>query len=110
MSTLAHRAAYTMIKGDPGEAVIDHLCRNRRCVNPQHLEAVTQLVNVRRERKANEGNRGQGYNSNKDKTHCVNSHSEWWHHGGRRYCVACRRAGWKKSNDKRKAERQAKRG
>lgn len=32
----------------PDGMVVDHLCRNRRCVNPDHLEVVTQQVNVLR--------------------------------------------------------------
>lgn len=47
-SQYAHRAAYHMIKGDPGSLVIDHLCHNKGCCNPAHLEAVTQAINVRR--------------------------------------------------------------
>jgi HNH endonuclease len=89
VSTLAHRASYQLVKGDPGDLVIDHLCRNRKCVNPQHLEAVTQETNVHRERDANKGNRGQGYNSNKDKTHCVNGHSNWKQYSYRRKCLDC---------------------
>lgn len=42
-----HRFAYEMFKGDiPSGLHIDHLCRNRRCVNPDHLEAVTQRENI----------------------------------------------------------------
>lgn len=38
---LAHRLAYALMVGDiPENFTIDHLCRNRRCVNPAHLEAV----------------------------------------------------------------------
>jgi hypothetical protein len=45
----AHRIAYEMTKGlIPEGLVIDHLCRVHCCVNPDHLEAVTQLENVRR--------------------------------------------------------------
>lgn len=48
-STAAHRVSYEMAKGPiPEGLVIDHLCRVHCCVNPDHLEAVTQLVNVRR--------------------------------------------------------------
>lgn len=45
----AHRASYEIHKGKiPTGLQIDHLCRNTLCVNPAHLEAVTNEVNVRR--------------------------------------------------------------
>ena len=47
--TYAHRFAYAMAKGAiPDELELDHLCRNRRCANPFHLEAVTRIENMRR--------------------------------------------------------------
>jgi hypothetical protein len=45
----AHRFAYELLVGPiPDGRQIDHLCRVRRCVNPQHLEAVTQRENILR--------------------------------------------------------------
>ena len=46
---LAHRLAYEWYRGAiPDGLQIDHLCRVRHCVNPWHLEAVTQEVNLKR--------------------------------------------------------------
>lgn len=46
---LAHRRSYEMFVGDiPDGLHIDHLCRNKRCVNPAHLEPVTHAENNRR--------------------------------------------------------------
>jgi len=45
----AHRWAYLCWVGPIPEGLeLDHLCRNRRCINPEHLEAVTHLENIRR--------------------------------------------------------------
>jgi hypothetical protein len=44
-----HRVAYEWAKGPiPEGLVLDHLCRVRNCVNPDHLEPVTNAENVRR--------------------------------------------------------------
>lgn len=46
---LAHRAVYKKVVGDiPDGKVIDHVCRNKLCVNPAHMEVVTQKENVHR--------------------------------------------------------------
>lgn len=45
----AHRLAWFLLKGPiPEGLVTDHLCRNRRCVNPDHIELVTNRENVLR--------------------------------------------------------------
>lgn len=47
--TAAHRVVYEEIRGPiPSGLDLDHLCRNRRCVNPDHLEPVTRTENYRR--------------------------------------------------------------
>lgn len=45
----AHRVSYETLKEPiPAGLVLDHLCSNRACVNPTHLEPVTQTVNAAR--------------------------------------------------------------
>lgn len=63
----AHRVSWELTMGEvvPG-LTLDHLCRNRACVNPAHLEPVTMKVNVLR---------GEGPTAkNARKTHCDKGH------------------------------------
>ncbi len=87
---LAHRLAFFHANGyvPEGERVIDHTCRRRSCVNPAHLEDVTQGENI---------DRGTGATAGRiwlDGV-CVNGHvlSEVGLHsaGGRMTCAQCGR-------------------
>lgn len=85
---LVHRATYEALHGPiPPGLTIDHLCRNRACCNPAHLEAVTHRVNIMR---------GQGVAArNAAKTHCPHGHeydeANTSHRGGQRVCRTCNR-------------------
>lgn len=65
----AHRYSYRMHLGEVLPTLqIDHLCRNRKCVNPTHLEMVTAKENIRR------GTQNLKGVTSKIKTHCKNGH------------------------------------
>lgn len=75
---------------------LDHLCRNRWCVNPDHLEDVTRQTNA---------DRGDSFRRNL--THCLKGH-EFTEDNiekdarGNRHCIKCRRARAKKYRDAKK--------
>lgn len=82
-SILAHRFAYISLVGAIPEGLeLDHLCRNPRCVNPEHLEAVTHRENLLRGvgTLINIGRRGHG-----SKTHCSKTHGSKTH-GSKTHC------------------------
>lgn len=90
-NTTAHRMMYVLLRGQvPAEMSLDHLCRTPLCVNPWHLEVVTQRVNVLR---------GQSpMAQNATKTHCSVGHELSPDNlapsgvaRGRRLCRTCQR-------------------
>lgn len=84
----AHRVAYELLVGPTPEGLeIDHLCRNRACVNPSHLEPVTHRVNLLR---------GETLPAaNVVKTHCPLDHpydeANTRLYRGKRVCRECHR-------------------
>jgi hypothetical protein len=85
---VAHRYAYEALIGPiPDGLQLDHLCRNRSCVNPDHLEVVTQRVNLAR------GVSPPAINARK--THCSRGHeftdeNTYRSPDGYRGCRTCR--------------------
>lgn len=83
---VAHRVAYTSLVGMiPKGLQLDHLCRNRICVNPTHLEPVTHRENIMR---------GFGWGAeNARKDVCPRGHPyNIVDPDGRRRCLECLRA------------------
>lgn len=90
----AHQAAWKLLVGPIDNETIDHLCRNRGCVNPSHLEPASIADNVMR------GESPPARNARK--THCPNGHeytsentyilpSKGW-----RRCRACTADYWRR--------------
>ena len=67
-SLKAHRYTFERDRGPiPDGLTLDHLCRNRKCCNPAHLEAVSHRVNILR---------GEGIPAmNSQKTQCLSGHT-----------------------------------
>ena len=74
----AHRAVYESLVGPiPKGLVIDHLCMNITCVNPDHLEAVTHGENIKRSpkhKKRIENLRLASQRAYASQTHCLRGH------------------------------------
>lgn len=99
---LAHRIAYALDKGQLPELPLDHLCRHRHCVNPDHLEPVEGIVNTRR------SNVGLHETA---KTHCPHGHEyseeNTLKYRGKRFCRECKN---QRNRDKRARDKEARDG
>lgn len=91
--TSPHRFAYECyVSSIPEGHEVDHLCKNRGCCNPQHLEAITVQENRRRR--------------NADQTHCKHGHeytkdNTYYRPNGKRNCRLCngiRQAEWQQKH------------
>lgn len=85
----AHQYSYSALVGDvPAGLELDHLCRNRRCANPYHLDPVTHAVNMARSDNI--------LLANAAKSHCLRGHeftpeNTYAKNDGGRQCRACDR-------------------
>ena len=94
----SHRLAYILVKGAiSSDLDLDHLCKNRACSNPEHMEPVTHLENVRR---------GDSGINNRVKIFCSRGHELVEPNLvnsaklGKRNCLSCHRARNKYNNSK----------
>ncbi|WP_414630996.1 HNH endonuclease signature motif containing protein [Alcanivorax jadensis] len=93
----AHRFSYETFESPIPEGMqLDHLCRVRNCVNPRHLEPVTNRENVRR-----------GFAARPAQTHCRSGGHElteeniYLNPRGHRECRICRREAAQRQKQKR---------
>ncbi len=98
----AHRAVYELLVGEiPNGLELDHLCRNPKCVNPEHLEPVTHRENIRR---------GSGpFQDRARQTHCKHGHpfdqeNTRIRPNGTRKCRECERRLTRETQARRRAK------
>lgn len=85
---LAHRVAYILMNGEiNNDYVIDHICGNGLCVNPLHLQNITNKENILKGKTPSA--------RHAKKTHCSKGHpyskSNTCKSGNKRYCLICSR-------------------
>jgi hypothetical protein len=100
----AHRFAYeALVEPIAAGLSLDHICRNRSCVNPAHLEPVTHLENVRRGDACRKRTGLKGlavtWANRRGKTECRYGHSladAYVGGNGRRSCRTCKAIVWQR--------------
>jgi hypothetical protein len=96
VSRSTHRVAYELLVGPIPEGLqIDHLCRNKRCCNPEHLEPVSALVNIHRRPDVHKSHCARGHELTPENTILKNFRGSI-----RRNCRTC-------VNDQARARRRA---
>lgn len=106
-TTMAHRVAWFLYRGPiPDGMVLDHICRNRGCVNPDHLRVVTPGQNATE-------NSLSPWAKNKQKTHCPAGHEYTPENTyrvstrpGNRVCLTCIRRKSRERYAKKKQKNQ----
>lgn len=104
---LAHGLVYELLCGPiPSGKQLDHLCRNRACVNPDHLEPVTLVENVKRGAADRDGDRARPVG----KAECARGHqllgaNLYVHPSGQRRCRACA-AQWQRESKERRRDKE----
>jgi HNH endonuclease len=106
----SHRWSYERLRGSiPNHLKLDHLCRVRHCVNPDHLQPVSPKENIRR------GMTGLDSNPwNRGKTHCIHGHEFTPENTyqvikdgtPRRYCRACQKESDRRHNERKRESRE----
>lgn len=104
---IAHRWSYENFRGPiPGGLEIDHICRVRCCVNPQHLRALTRYENIMRATT-------NPIVAHANKTHCLRGHElsgdnlYYRPSNGQRVCKACRKIHAKAAKTRSREQRSA---
>ena len=90
----AHRYAYeTQVGAIPEGLELDHLCRNKTCVNVEHLEPVTKQENLRRRSQAIwDARGGKCIHGHAPENIAINQRGK--------FCRECKRISWSKSTEK----------
>lgn len=96
--TATHRVSWVAANGPiPGEMTVDHICKNKACINPSHLRLLSRSENARR-----------GADKDFPLGQCSRGHGDEWFqvrdYTGRRGCRLCLRESAARYARKRRAD------